>query len=166
MKVQCQACMRESDVSGVSGEEIPWRCPTCHARHTLSASFNLLSGLRLLDRYTLPPDLKCSLEVLRDLKEAARCYNAYAPRAAAVMVRLALERTCIELGAAGNTLHAKIEDLADRGIFDKVLVQGATAMRLFGNAGAHPKDDLLDEKGELVEYSLKMAVDLLGKAKR
>lgn len=165
MIIQCQACLQEGTLSGVSGNEIPWRCPKCNARHVFSGSFNLLSALRLVDRYTLPPNLKCSPSVLRDLREAVQCFNANAPRAAAVMVRLALERTCIELGAAGNTLHAKIEDLAARGIFDKLLVQGAMAMRLYGNAGAHAKDDLLDENGEHVEYSLKMAVDLLAKVK-
>lgn len=127
---------------------------------------DFVTNLRIVDKFMLPENLKCSPAVMLDLKEAVQCFNVNASRAAAVMVRLALERSCDELGAVGNNLAVKIENLAARGIFDKDLVHGATAMRLFGNAAAHAGASLFDERGERVEYSLKMAVDLLSTARR
>jgi hypothetical protein len=51
-----------------------------------------------------------------------------------------------------------IKDLHDRvGLFDRAHVALATAARHFGNFGAHPNDDLLDD---LTDEEAQRALDL------
>ena len=74
------------------------------------------------------------------------------------MIRRALERACNEKGASGDQLWKKIRDLHDRlGIFDSAHYALATATRHFGNFGAHPNDDLLED---LSDDDARRALDL------
>ncbi len=74
------------------------------------------------------------------------------------MIRRALERTCEEKGARGDNLWAKIKDLQLRmGLFDNAHVDLANATRHFGNVGAHPQSDLLDD---LTDEEARRALDL------
>jgi hypothetical protein len=74
---------------------------------------------------------------------------------------------CGELGGKGSRLIDKVKDLTDRGTFDEVHCATAQAVRLFGNYGAHPNDDLLDEIDDRrAEQVLRLAVDLLGDISR
>lgn len=79
-------------------------------------------------------------EVVADLDEAAKCFGtAGAYKSSAVMARRALESVCKDKKAKGKNLKQKIDVLpVDEAI--KSICQG---IRLFGNHGAHPKDDLL-----------------------
>jgi Domain of unknown function (DUF4145) len=100
----------------------------------------------------------CSDAVASDVREAIAAFNAYAPRAAVVMIRRALERSCDEKGARKGKLWEKIKDLHERvGCFDDAHVALATATRHFGNVGAHPKGDLLDD---LTDDEARRALDL------
>jgi hypothetical protein len=120
-------------------------------------SYGLVEWVRIEDRFT-PGAVLCSQAVGRDLAEATTAFNAYAPRAAVVMLRRALERACNEKGAKGLKLHEMIADLHKRlGLFDTAHVALATATRHFGNYGAHPNDDLLDD---LSDDEARRALDL------
>lgn len=144
--VQCQACTQFSKLPDSLGVyEGPWMCPNCNARHRIKTMMHCLIANSLEDRFPVG-QLKCSDEVASDIREAVAAYNAFAPRAAVVMVRRALQRACINKGAKGSKLCEQIEDLHNRlKIFDTAHVALATATRLFGNFGAHPNDDLLDD---------------------
>lgn len=158
--VQCQACTQFSKLPDSMGAyEGPWTCPNCNARHRIKTSFHLLLTNSLEDRFTIDQP-KCSIEreVVSDIKEAVAAFNAFVPRAAVVMVRRALQRACINKGAKGSTLCDQIKDLHNRlKIFDDAHVALATATRLFGNFGAHPNDDLLED---LSEEEARRALDL------
>jgi hypothetical protein len=161
--IQCQACATESHVrTMLQGAWLPWRCPSCRARHKVTVGKDAITDLRLIDRVQMPPGLECSAEVLSDLQEAVNALNAQAPKASVVMVRRALERVCDELGAKGGRLVDKVKDLTSRGVFDAAHGAAAQAMRLFGNYGAHPGDDLLDEADmKKAEQVLTLLVNLL-----
>jgi hypothetical protein len=108
-------------------------------------SVGFVQRIHLDDRFA-PGAVVCSENVGSDVQEAVAAFNAYAPRAAVVMIRRALERACIEKDGRGARLWEKIKDLHDRvGLFDRAHVALATATRHFGNFGAHPNDDLLED---------------------
>jgi hypothetical protein len=164
MTLQCQRCSVESLLTvplygtGSHGKGLPWRCPKCHAQHRITTSGGFLENIELEDRYAFPNDLSCPPDVLSDFREAVTAFNAGAPRAAVVMVRRALENVCDALNAPGGRLADKIKHLAAKGIFDDGVAAAATAMRLFGNYGAHPKDDLLDGANDAhAEMALRIA---------
>ncbi len=156
--LQCQACGRVIDApSSWNSYKGPWRCDTCHARHSVVCSMGHLETLGLRDAFA-PGVVACSCRVRSDVREAVAAYNAQAPRAAVVMLRRALQRACCEKGARGNKLWEQIRDLEQRTrVFDSAHASLATATRLFGNFGAHPNDDLLDD---LAEDEARRALDL------
>ena len=161
--IQCQACGKVAEFFDLGGDELPWKCGLCGARHTVSVSGGFVRALRLQDRFFVPlSGLRCSSAVLDNLQEAARALNADAPRASVVMVRRALEQACNDMGGNGKHLVDKIDDLGRKGTFTRAHAAAATAMRLFGNYGAHPTDDLLDNADmKRAEHALRLAVDLL-----
>lgn len=156
--VQCQACAASSELPQAwYYYKGPWRCERCHARHAIECNLGSLHTMRLEDRFA-PGPVACSETVLPDVREAIAAYNAFAPRAAVVMVRRALERACREKGAVGNKLWEKIRDLHQRlGLFDAAHVALATATRHFGNFGAHPNDDELED---LTDEEARRALDI------
>ena len=158
--VQCQACTQFSKLPDSFGMyEGPWTCPNCKATHRIKTMMHCLSANSLEDRFTIG-QVKCLIEkeVVGDIREAVAAFNAFAPRAAVVMLRRALQRACIGKGAKGSNLCDQIEDLHYRlKIFDNAHVALATATRLFGNFGAHPNDDLLDD---LSDEEARRALDL------
>ncbi len=68
-----------------------------------------------------------------------------------LMLRKLLELVCLEKGATGYTLAAKITDLGKKGLIPPELVKVAEGLREFGNIGAHP------EKGELSKDEIPIA---------
>ncbi len=82
-------------------------------------------------------------EVRSDFSEAQKCYNVEAYKAAVVMCRRALEGMTCSMGAEGRTLIEKMEDIYQKGLISKRNLDIATKVRLFGNIGAHLKNDLL-----------------------
>ncbi len=156
--IQCQACTQTTSAPADWGlYEGPWRCPSCHAKHSIKCRVGCIVSLHLDDRFA-PGLITSSQGVSSDVMEAVAAYNAYAPRAAVVMIRRALERACQEKGDRGDKLWQKIKDLHERvGMFDDAHVSLATATRHFGNYGAHPNDDLLND---LIDDEARRALDL------
>lgn len=117
------------------------RCHTC----------NRLS-IWLHDRLLYPatmtgpaPNGDLSADVMRDYEEA-RSILDQSPRGAAALLRLAVEKICIELGAAGKDINVQIADLVSKGLPDEVQ-QALDAVRVIGNEAVHPgKLDLRDDR--------------------
>jgi hypothetical protein len=63
-----------------------------------------------------------------------------APGAFANQIRRTLEFICDDQKATGKTLHAKLQDLAERGIFPPGLADIADLVREVGNIGSHASD--------------------------
>lgn len=75
--------------------------------------------------------------VVRDLfAEGARAEAAEAYRAAGGMYRAAVEELCKDLGAEGNSLFSKINDLVNRGVTHEI-VEDLHEARLLGNWSLH-----------------------------
>ena len=164
MTVQCQLCILPSSVpaSYASGFTGPWRCPQCTARHSIVVSMGYVMSLTLMDEIGVPPGA-FPRAVQTSLREMAHSFNAGAIRASVVMLRRALEAACVEKGGAGKTLAQRIADLGKRlALLDDIEVAQATATRLFGNYGAHPSDDGLDDlTAKDVRRAIELGVHLL-----
>jgi hypothetical protein len=160
--ITCVNCTVVGHLTNVSVFNGRWRCPSCRALHEVAIQMGKLISIELIDRLPMPP-IRCSPGVLRDAREAFAAFNASAPRAAVVMIRRALERSCNEAGAQGGSLYEKLADAHDRlKVIDKAQSQLASGMRLFGNYGAHPNDDLLDDvTADEAEVVLKIGVQVL-----
>lgn len=89
------------------------------------------------------PDLPA--DVLHDYMEAREILNL-SPRGAAALLRLAIEKICIELNAKGKNIDQRIAFLVSNGL--PVAVQQALdAVRVIGNEAVHPGQiDLSDDR--------------------
>ena len=89
------------------------------------------------------PDL--SDDVQRDYEEARRILDQ-SPRGAAALLRLAVEKICIELGAQGGTIDQRIASLVSKGLPEEVQ-QALDAVRVIGNEAIHPGQvDIRDDR--------------------
>ena len=158
IQVQCQSCRRREELPhSWYTYKGPWRCSSCGATHEVHTNFGSLSSMKLTDRFP-PRPFSGPKTIGIDIREALTAFNAFAPRASAVMIRRALERACDDKGAQGHDLAAKIQYLhKTKGLFDRQHVALATATRLFGNMGAHPPDDPLED---LDDDTARRALDL------
>lgn len=133
----------------------PWiicRCPT----HLCELSFVIYDKLndRVSRVYPLPnfePDnyhKAIPAKVREDLAEADRCWHAYAYKAAVCMNRRAIQRIVLDKikdkSVKDKKLYEQIDELYNAGFITKHLKETADEIRHFGNFGAHPSDDKLD----------------------
>jgi hypothetical protein len=84
-------------------------------------------------------------EVYRDYVEAVRAANIGAPRASVSMSRRALQSALKQKGAKTENLHDQIEELAASGHLTQATKSLAHGIRYFGNFGAHPANDILED---------------------
>ncbi|MNE46713.1 hypothetical protein D3C80_1410670 [compost metagenome] len=139
------------------------RCPNPECR---SLAFVVIRGDVLIERYpsesldfdstNLPP------RILETLEEAISCHSAQAYKAAALMVRRALEELCADRGAVGRDLKARLSNLGDSIVFPKELLDAADELRLLGNDAAHIEAKSYDAIGrEEAELAIELAKELL-----
>lgn len=83
--------------------------------------------------------------IIQDLTEAHLCFDSRAWKGSVVLARRALQSACIDKGAKKDTLQNQINDLASKNVIPPQLANLAHKIRLFGNFGAHPSDDLLEK---------------------
>lgn len=92
----------------------------------------------------LPPD------VLSDFNEA-REIAARSPRGAAALLRLCIQKLCIQVGKPGKDLNADIGSLVKDGL-DQRIQKALDIVRVVGNEAVHPgKLNIKDDK-ETVEH--------------
>jgi len=85
-------------------------------------------------------------EIKKDYEEAAGVVEQ-SPRAAAALLRLALEQLCQILGQKGTRLDDSIKNMMAKGLLNRNLQQAFDIVRVTGNNAVHPgKIDLRDDK--------------------
>ncbi len=79
-----------------------------------------------------------------DFGEARRCWYIDANKGVVVMCRRVLQHITLDKGATGRNLMEQINDMLAKGLITRSLHDAAHEVRYFGNFGAHPQDDSLD----------------------
>ena len=82
-----------------------------------------------------PPSSDLPTEVKRDYEEAAQIVQ-HSPRAAAALLRLAIQKLCAHLGGSGENLNGDIATLVKEGLPKKVQ-QMLDTVRVIGNHSVH-----------------------------
>lgn len=178
--LRCPICLREGTLdprgtdrvvrvqgqpaqkAAISGERV---CPNPDCRALIYVVFDGRSHGVL---YSYPPeriDFDASdlpEDVRSPLEEAIDCHAAGNYRAAAVMVRRALEAVCDDQEAKGNSLYRRIEGLGKKITLPRGMVDGLHSLRLLGNDAAHVEAKAYNEVGKReVEIAVHVAKVIL-----
>lgn len=88
-------------------------------------------------------------KIREDYAEAKRCYYADAYRGMVVMCRRVIQQVVVNKISDQivwkKKLHEQIQELFDRRLITRSLNDALHEVRHFGNFGAHPRDDGLDD---------------------
>lgn len=82
-----------------------------------------------------PPSNDLPTDVRQDYEEAAQIVQQ-SPRAAAALLRLAIQKLCVHLGGSGENLNKDISNLVKAGLPQKVQ-QMLDTVRVIGNHSVH-----------------------------
>ena len=96
------------------------------------------------------PNEDLSSEVREIYQEAASILQK-SPRAAAALLRLAIEHLCKEQECKGKTLHDQIKSLAEKDHKLQKVVESLDIVRFVGNAGVHAGTIQINENPDIVE---------------
>lgn len=80
------------------------------------------------------PDMPDSI---RGIYLEAAAIHGQSPRAAAALLRLAIQNLCIELGEKGQNINADIKSLVAKGL-PEIVQQSLDVVRVIGNNAVHP----------------------------
>ncbi len=95
------------------------------------------------------PSSDLPTEVKRDYEEAAQIVQK-SPRAAAALLRLAIQKLCASVGGEGKNLNTDIATLVENGLPKKVQ-QMLDTVRVIGNHAVHPGQINLDDQPQTAE---------------
>lgn len=98
----------------------------------------------------LPPLPNSDLddEIRADYLEAANIL-ADSPRAAAAILRLSLQKLCVQLGEKGENINSDIKSLVAKGL-NPLVQKSLDALRITGNNAVHPGEINLSEDPDRV----------------
>jgi hypothetical protein len=95
-----------------------------------------------------PPNQDMSEDVQRDYIEAANVLSD-SPRAAAALLRLALQKLCKQLGENGENINEDIKHMVSRGL-NPLVQKSLDTLRITGNNAVHPGEINLQEEPQRV----------------
>lgn len=95
-----------------------------------------------------PPNSDLSADVQADYREAASVL-AESPRAAAALLRLALQKLCVQLGEKGGNINDDIKSMVGKGL-NPLVQKSLDALRITGNNAVHPGEIDLSEEPQRV----------------
>ena len=149
------------------------QCPTQYCRLSFITYDTLNNRVARVfpEPQTSPDDYHESIpeNIRKDFAEAKRCYFADAYKGTVVMcrrvVQLVVRDKISDKTVWEMKLHKQIDELLKAGLITKSLHELSTEIRHFGNFGAHPQDDGLDnitpEDAETIEtFTGDLLVDL------
>lgn len=84
-----------------------------------------------------PPPHSDAPESIRIDYEEARAVFGSSPRSSAALLRLAIQKICIELGLPGKNLNEDISKLVEKGLPVRIQ-QSLDIVRVVGNEQVHP----------------------------
>lgn len=141
------------------------RCPNGKCFGHLFFVYNIHTG-EILITYpsdTIPFDKEnIPDKVLNAFTEAIISHSNNCFIASAIMIRKTLEEICLDRGATGKNLYARLEDLGTRIVIPKDLIEGMQELRLLGNDAAHIESNTFNEVGKVeVEISIEFTKEIL-----
>lgn len=112
------------------------------------------------DRGAAPaPSADMPDDVKADYEEAANICSR-SPRAAAALLRLALQKLCVHLGEKGDKIDADIRELARKNILPQLLINVADTVRITGNNAVHP-GEMAPEDVDFVASKMFLMLNLI-----
>lgn len=110
-------------------------------------------GSALRPAVDMPEDVKA------DYEEAASIFSR-SPRAAAALLRLALQKLCIHLGEKGDRIDVDVRELARKNVLPQLLIKVADTVRITGNNAVHP-GEMSAEDVDLVASKMFLMLNLI-----
>ncbi|WP_198002603.1 DUF4145 domain-containing protein [Chlorobaculum parvum] len=95
-----------------------------------------------------PPNSDLSDEIKADYLEAANILGD-SPRAAGALLRLSLQKLCVQLGEKGENINSDIKSLVAKGL-NPLVQKSLDALRITGNNAVHPGEINLSEEPDRV----------------
>jgi len=127
---------------------VTWRITRCQNPACSKLVLCALAGATVLatypvGRFELVADVPIGKEIRDDFREAGLCLGASCYKASLVMSRRALQRCLKEQGCDQNKLVDAINHAISTHVLRKAFHPLAEEIRQYGNLGAHPDDDQL-----------------------
>ena len=152
VKFECPICGAKSicdirhmtiNQGGVRNDTFMLVCRACNSG-SVWKQYNRVDNynyyLRLVDPLRSdapPPSPVMPADVRKDYLEASMV-SCWSPRAAAALLRLALQKLCRYLGEPGDHLDTDIRSMAKKPEFNERLIRAADTLRITGNNAVHP----------------------------
>ena len=121
----------------------------------------------LPDMAVVAPNEDLPADIQADYKEAASVLQK-SPRAAAALLRLALQKLCKQLGGKGKNIQKDIDLLVEKGLPSRV-VEAMDSVRIIANEALHPGQiDIRDdtETAAMLFYLINFVADITLTAQR
>lgn len=98
------------------------------------------------ERYHVEVNSDLNEDIKKDFEEACTVLDI-SPRAAAALLRLCIQKICIQLGEAGKSIDKDIKSLVSKGLKPEIQ-RALDIVRVVGNEAVHPGTiDLNDDRG-------------------
>ncbi|MGI2965512.1 DUF4145 domain-containing protein [Vibrio cholerae] len=135
-------------------------------RGTSFSGFSVLDGVMIYPDVSSAPQPESDMpnDVKVDYLEASSVFT-HSPRAAAALLRLALQKLCKHLGEAGENINKDIRSLAEKNVISPLVVKVADTVRITGNNAVHPGemseqdfDQVASKMFELLNFIVKKGI--------
>jgi hypothetical protein len=141
------------------------QCYTCK-KYSVWHAMKLIYPLEV--KLEIKPNEDLSEEIKKDFIEAGQITNV-SPRGAAALLRLCIQKLCVQLGEKGHDINFDIGSLVTKGLNSKIQ-KALDIVRVIGNEAVHPGvldlKDNVDTVNELFKLINIIADSMLSTPKR